>query len=307
VGPQTRQKLVRFTASGLFSGFLVAATGCSSTTGEMTVYSQGQVVVSLRSFKKAAPATALRYDHPATLPGERVASVLASVGVEEFSLFKWRNEGALLVAEDVAQLAPRLTEGLRKAAPDQWVYFSVRNVPRAITFGAVRFSDGIAFVKDGKLNLVFDNIGYVESVDIPKSRLDPRDVATSASLRLAAKAPDALGAAPPLVPGDRWLGHERTNWLVFDVASAAAPAPQSQAIATPPAAPPVAPPAATAPPAVVAPAPAAPAGVSAAPTAPAPSAQEPEERLRKLKDLRDKGLITPEEYEKKRQEILKGL
>ena len=302
---QARQQLVRLTASGLFSGFLLAATGCSSATREIPVYSQGQVVVSLRSFKKSDAGAGLRYDHPATLSSERVATVLAAVEVEEFSLFKWRNEGALLVAEDVAKLAPRLTEGLRKATPDQWVYFSVRNVPRSLTFGAVRFSDGIAFVKDGKLNLVFDNIGYVENVDIQPSRLDPRDATTSANVRLAAKSPNALGAAPPLVPGDRWLGHERTNWLVFDLAPAAAP--QPQAVATTPAAPPVAPPAATAPPAVVAPAAAAPAEASAAPSAPAPAAQDPEERLRRLKDLRDKGLITPEEYEKKRQEILKGL
>jgi hypothetical protein len=252
------------------------------------------VVVSLRTFKKSGARAGLRYDHPATLSSERVATVLAAVEVEEFSLFKWRNEGALLVAEDVAKLAPRLTEGLRKATPDQWVYFSVRNVPRAFTLGAVRFSDGIAFVKDGKLNLVFDNIGYVENVDIQPSRLDPRDATTSASLRLAAKAPDALGAAPPLVPGDRWLGHERTNWLVFDLAPAAEPASRSPAVATTP-------------PTVVVPAAEAPAGAAAAPSAQPPAAQDPEERLRRLKDLRDKGLITPEEYETKRQEILKGL
>lgn len=303
MGSQARQKLVMSTASGLFSGFLLAACGCSSTTREIPVYSQGQVVVSLRSFNTAGAGPALKYDHPALLSNERVAKVLASVEVEEFSLFKWRSEGALLVAEDVAQLAPRLTEGLRRAGADQWVYFSVRNVPRYLTLGAVRFSDGIAFVENGKLNLVFDNIGYVENVDIKPSRLDPRDAATSASVRLAAKSPDALGAAPPLVRGDRWLGHERTNWLVFDLAKVAESEPQAQAVvATPPAAPAAAPP----PPAVVAPAPAAPAGPSAA-SAPAPTPQDPEERLRRLKDLRDKGLITPEEYERKRQEILKGL
>ena len=40
--------------------------------------------------------------------------------------------------------------------------------------------------------------------------------------------------------------------------------------------------------------------------APAPSAS-PEDRLRRLDDLRDKGLITPEEYAKRRQEILHDL
>jgi len=286
--PSARTRFGSF-APGLLSGLLLVAAGCSSTTREMPVYSQGQVVVSLRSFKKAGAGP--RYDHPAALSSERVARILASVQVEEFSLFKWRNEGVLLVADDVAQLAPKLAEGLRKAAPDQWVYFSVRNVPRYLTLGAVRFSDGIAFVKEGKLNLVFDNIGYVENVDTSPSKLDPRDAMTSQSVRLTARAPDALGAAPPLVRGDRWLGHERTNWLVFDLGSPAAPGPPPAETA------PAAAPAATAAPA------AASAPGNAAPAVP----QDPAERLRKLKSLLDQGLISADEYEKKRQEILKGL
>ncbi len=303
MGSQTRQRLARLAAYGFFSGFLLAAAGCSSTR-EIPLYAQGQVVVSLRSFKDARPGHALRYDHPATVSSEQVGRILASVVVEEHSYFKWREEGTLLAAEDVAQLAWRLADALRKAGPDQWVYFSARNVPRAFTLGAIRFSDGIAFVQGGKLNLVFDNIGYVENVDTRPSQLDPRDATTSEQVRLTAKGPDVSGGPPAVVPGDRWLGHERTNWLVFDLARSTAPGSRPEVVAMPPAIPPAAPP----PPAVAAPAaPAAAGGASTAASAPALGPQDPEERLRKLKDLRDKGLITPEEYEKKRQEILKGL
>lgn len=38
-----------------------------------------------------------------------------------------------------------------------------------------------------------------------------------------------------------------------------------------------------------------------------PSAESPEDRLRKLQSLYDQRLITPEEYEEKRREILKEL
>jgi hypothetical protein len=249
------------------------------------------VVVSLRSFGKTGKGPALRYDHPATISSEQIGRVLAAVAIEEFSFFKWREAGVIFAPEDAALLAPNLAEALRKAGPEQWVYFSARNVPKAFTFGAVRFSDGIAFVKAGKLNLVFDNVGYVENVDTQPSRTDPRDAATSQSQRLKARGPDVLGAAPPLVSGDRWLGRERTNWLVFDLSAAAPPAPMP----VPAPAPQIAAPAAAAAPAAT--------PVSAS----APASTDPEERLRKLKDLRDKGLITSEEYEKKRQEILKGL
>jgi hypothetical protein len=285
LGSHARWRFRRFAVSGFLSGALLSAAGCSSTTREISLYKQGQVVVSLRSSAKTGTGPAPRYEHPATLSSEQVGKILAAVGIEEFSFFKWRDESVLLAAEDVPQLAPRLTEGLRKAGADQWVYFSVRNVPKALTFGAVRFSDGIAFVKDGKLNLVFDNIGYVENVDTLPSKMDPRDAKTSENVRLTAKAPEVRGGPPALVPGDRWLGRERTNWLVFDLSTAAATPPEPQPVAATPAVPPV----------------------MAPPPAPAAAPADPAERLRRLKDLRDKGLITADEYEKKRQEILKGL
>jgi hypothetical protein len=281
---QARQQLVRLTASGLFPVLLLAAAGCSSTSHEILLYTQGPVLVSLRSFAKSASGPALRYDHPVTLSSEQVGKILAAVGIEEFSFFKWRDESVLLAAEDAAQLAPKLADGLRKARADQWVYFSVRNTPKRMTFGAVRFSDGIAFVKEGKLNLVFDNIAYVENVDTMPSRMDPRDAKTSENVRLTAKAPEVRGGPPALIPGDRWLGRERTNWLVFDLSPAGTPF-EPQPVAATPAVPPV----------------------MAPPPTPAAAPANPEERLRRLKDLRDKGLITADEYEKKRQEILKGL
>ena len=57
----------------------------------------------------------------------------------------------------------------------------------------------------------------------------------------------------------------------------------------------------------------APAAPAAPAEPPAPPASEPceegpaEERLRKLQSLRDEGLLTPEEYEQKRHEILRDL
>jgi len=281
-----RWRFRRFAVPGFLSGALLSAAGCGSTTHEIPLYAQGPVLVSLRSFGKG-PSSAPRYEHPAELPSERVGKILAAVGIEEFSFFKWRNEGALLAAEDVAQLAPRLTEGLRKAGPDQWVYFSVRSTPKPLSFGVVRFSDGIGFVKNGQLNLVFGNIAYVENVDTTPSKIDPRDATTSDQVRLVVKATDLHGRPPSLVPGDRWLGRERRNWLVFDLSLAAVQPPEP-------------------PPVAATPVPSAPAA-AAAPPAPVAAPADPADRLLRLKNLLDRGLITAEEYEKKRQEILKGL
>jgi hypothetical protein len=274
-----RQRFGRSVASGFLSAVLLAAAGCRSTISEVPVYRDSGVLVSLRSSAQDRGGSPVRYEHPAALSGERVQRILAAVGVEEHAFFAWRDQGALFGEGELLLLAPRLAEGLRRARADQWVYFSIRNTPKSLTFGVVRFSDGIGFVKNGQLNLVFGNIAYVENVDTTPSTVDPRDAKSSDLVRLTAKPPEARGGPPALVSGDRWLGSERQNWLVFDLMAPPAPAPDRPASVTTP--------------------------VPGAPELSVP--QDAAERLRKLRDLKDLGLITADEYEKKRQEILKGL
>jgi len=50
-----------------------------------------------------------------------------------------------------------------------------------------------------------------------------------------------------------------------------------------------------------------PSNVSPTASAAAPAASDPEARLRKLKELLDKGLITQDDYDKRRAEILQSL
>jgi hypothetical protein len=57
-------------------------------------------------------------------------------------------------------------------------------------------------------------------------------------------------------------------------------------------------------PAAPAPAAAAPAPAAPAPVAPAPAANPVAEKLRQLKSLADEGLISPEEFNAKRQKLL---
>lgn len=283
VTSHARRGLGRFTLSGSLAGALLAAGGCGSTLRQIDLYKSDSEQVSLREFVEGGSARPQGYSHPALLAPEKIKSMLAAVGFEEFAYFAWHDKGPLFTEDEVSQLAPKLSEGLRKANTDKWVYFSVSGMRSWLGFSTARLSDGICFVKDGKFNLVFGNISFplteMNSGIAEPSRIDPRDVKTLESVRLTAKASGFLVAPPPVVPGDRWLGSQRRNWLVFDLASLSAPAVERPPNAASPAA-----------------------------RAPEPSVpRDPAERLRQLNDLRDRGLITADEYEKKRQEILKGL
>jgi hypothetical protein len=277
------QRLGRFAVPGVLSIGLLAAAGCGSTLRQIDLYKGESVQVSLREVVEGGRARPQGYGHPASLAPEEVHSMLGAVGFEEFAYFSWRDKGPLFTEGELSQLAPKLVEGLRKATADQWVYFSVSGMRSWLGIATARLSDGICFVKDGKFNLVLGNISFALTQQATgtaePSRIDPRDQKTLENVRLTGKTSGLRVAPPPVVRGDRWLGSERRNWLVFDLAAPAALVPPQ-------------------PPSVAAPGPG-----TLEPSVPEGTA----ERLRRLKDLLDQGLITPDEYEKKRQEILKRL
>lgn len=316
----THRQLRRFAAPGFLSAVLLAATGCGSTLRQIDLDKSGPVRVSLRYVVEGGHPRPQGYGHPARLAPEEVKKMLGAVGFEEYSYLKWRDQGPLFNEDEILLLAPKLAEGLQKATADQWVYFSVSGMHNYLVFSSGHLSDGICFVKDGKFNLVLGNIRFTTSeqtggVSEP-SRIDPRDLKTFDYARLTVNKGSGPGVAPPpVVPGDRWFGTERLNWLVFDLATFLVRAPEQPPTTAAPAAAPVTAPAAAAAtpsaPAPVAAPTAVPATAPAAATAPGAAVPSPSldpgERLIRLKDLRDRGLITADEYEKKRQEILKGL
>ncbi|NLH50168.1 MAG: SHOCT domain-containing protein [Myxococcales bacterium] len=141
---------------------------------------------------------------------------------------------------------------------------------RKLLFKDAMLTDGICYFQDGKLNLIFGNIDY-QSAD-PNAeyyRLDPRERTVINALRLQTN-PARGYAAPPVVKGDKWLDTDRRNWLVIDPAVFFAKPAEEAKPET-------------------------------------PVKEDPTLRLQKLKELLDQGLITPEEYEQKRQEILKEI
>jgi len=213
------------------------------------------------------------YDHPAELTTEQVAKLLTAAEYEEFSFMAWRSKGRVFIDSEVEKLAKPLAEALAQATPNQWVHFAVTGQKVELFFKTRHLTDGICFIQDGRFNLVLGNMN-VELINPDKElyKRDPRDRLYTDSLRLKVK-PDLGIALPPIVQGDPWLEKERRNWLTYDLVKFFA--------AGEPAAEPV----------------------EATPE-PQPDATE---RLQKLKELYDNGLISEEEYEQKRKEILEDL
>ena len=218
-------------------------------------------------------------DHPATLAAETLRAILANLQVqmkgskEPVPLF---TEGELETLGDAAQ------QGFGLAGPDEDVTFAlIGNHPALFGFfKQPMVTTGRLFVRNGRLNLILGTV-HEPVNDKEDRRLKPfipgyRTASPNPEWRVTAKNGETVQ-----VEGGR------TDWLVL---SLAAPAPAMQPIPTsgsrevkPQPAPPQAE------------APSRPTGKSA------------EERLIILNNLKQKGLITDEEYKAKRLEILNDL
>lgn len=224
------------------------------------------------------------YEHPAGIPPEELERVLLELQYTRPGMVPFTKLGAkerhLFPKEDAAKLAVFLSQALARANAGQRVEFSWRVAARASEksiFVNYLIHDGVLFVQEGRLQLAFRNIGYEEILETDMlSRLDPlRFYSGMYDLVLpdfAQWPPQNLNAqGEPL----------RRNWITFPLASLGQiPAPAET-------------------PAIL---------ESPAPAEPPPAAaRSPEERLQQLKKLLDDGLITRQDYDRKKQEILDEL
>jgi hypothetical protein len=236
---------------------------------------------SIREFSRvelvAREAGAEANQHPAALQADVLRQLLAQVQVVERGAAQ-----ALFATDELAELAGPLVQALGRAGPGDDVLLLSSARREGAMFLAPTAVTARLFVQGGQLQLIVRDArfefydAYRGTHQPPRFDFGSRTANGSASLRSA-------GAT-----------NRRADWLSIPLvpvavqASPAAPAAAPAAVAAPAAPPPAAAPVARKP-------------LDAA------GAEDIERRLETLKRLRDKGLITEEEYQHKRKEILQLL
>jgi hypothetical protein len=231
--------------------------------------------------------------HPADIPADRLRNALESIETRlpgKEKLLPLFNDAELVV------LSENIHEALAAAAPDEDITFAViGDFP--VLMGIVKepmVTTGRVFCADGRINIIFgDVVRYLKPNE--DRRLYPfvsgsRFKETTSSWTLSAK------------PGAETFAMKRGDWITFPLVSPAMPASSATPAAASRTVTPV--PAATSPSQSQT---AAPAPVTTSPVPAAPGKKSVGERLSTLNELRDKKLITDEEYRAKRLEILNEL
>jgi Short C-terminal domain len=237
--------------------------------------------------------------HPQDLDG-RLQSALASMRID---LPDQDKTAPVFTRSDLEKITGPLLRAFKKAAPDEDVALAVEGMHPG-NFGLERsVVTARMFIQNGNtLQVIFGKKLYtpIEDYD-PLWHAEPRDYRLSPFLpgsrcqRAGKKFPAII--ATSTVQLHKQDGNVRKNWLTVSLAEQ----PQPPQVPMPTAMPPAAhPPTATTPPAVQ--------GTQGMPRQVAePHEKTLEEKLQILKNLKDKGLITDQEYKEKKKEILDSL
>jgi hypothetical protein len=228
-----------------------------------------------------------KLDHPAEISPEQMRQILKSLKYSRSWLNitgeigkKTTKQYDLFLPEEIEELGTYLSQALQAADSGQWVDFSLQAVRNKLSFiGSERISDGLVFVKEGKLNFVMRDVGEPVGAEERVVTTDPFKYYSGSSAFIP-------GPGQELAKNKK--GKTMKNWLLIDLAELCPKvAPELEAGETGTARPEAKP------------------GATIVPKPGA--AKSPKERLSELRELYDKGLITEEEYNRKRKEILDQL
>jgi hypothetical protein len=234
--------------------------------------------------------------HPARVTAEALRWQLAGIRTTADG-----KNMALFAADEISDLAEPLAQAFAAAKPGDDVVLISSSRRGASFLTNVTAVTARLFVQDGGLQLIVNEVRQEFVRDYIASRSEPKFVYGS---RLRASKANVTHSSATNTP--------RADWLVLGTGlPGAAPAAAVPAlVAAPAAAAPVVPAAATTALAPVAAA-ARPTVPAASPSAAAPALEplqtEAEHRLATLKRLRDRGLISEEEFQEKRKDVLKQL
>lgn len=272
-----RYKDANWLCSVAFAGLVLLMLSSTSHASDVRhIWQSRDQFVALERQDASQGGTAVINDHPVELSPDRLAAMLASV--ELHSEDSNRPE-QLITNQSLEVLVPQMVQGFRQAAPSEDVTFAIIGLHKSMLGFAKspKVTTGRAFFKGGRLNVIFGLVRN-EFNEREDRRLSPF---TPGSRQKAAQGEWVLLAQP----GRNGFSLSRKDWVAF---SDEWRAPVAQIPVSDQNVPPV-------------------------PTAPAQSGKRsndtrsPAERLTTLNELKGKGLISEEEYQGKRMEILNGL
>jgi len=264
---------------------LLTISCASARTVTRPVFDDRYTIVKLESWlDRSRQPVSMGFDHPAEFTDEEMAKILGSIrvvqppGLLSKLILKTPEEPEpAFTPSEAAAFGKPMSKAFREATPDEQVIFFFHH-QRTIYKGTT--TTGVAFIKDKRLNFLLGRYymgNQPGTPDIPEIGT-PFPSTNEQDFYLVASPYETIGEGKTAPGGGEIVYANR--WLIIDYASLLNPPPETASPQT-----------------------TEPGHVK--PEAPAPPSTL-EEKLKILNKLKEDGLITEEEFEEKKKELLKA-
>jgi hypothetical protein len=311
--------MIKHIAVVLLAGFALIS-GCAGRWVSAPVFNDKSMKVILEYREEGGETVVKNYNHPYRIDAVDVERILKDmtfiekIGMVEKAI-KGQNPEPVFQADEIARLAPAISEALAKATPDQRIRFQSLNRGGGLIFASRRITEGIVFVEPAdRLNIAFNIINHELAAN------DPDEVPADYKFREPTAVTETWARLipPASYASMQQMDNGKTSevWLAVDVnALKNTPKPPVMPVAQPQeAAPPMTgsaepkPAPAVAEPPAIKPAEQPVAQPVPPPVDPAVNKNETiKNKLRLLKELFEDGLISQAEYEAEKKKILEDI
>lgn len=214
---------------------------------------------------------AQNFEHPVSLTTDEAYYILEQLRYSKSVFFKWRGDYSVFAESELKFLSEYIPKALQNASSDEWVQFATTVQNRDAGDSIPLLTDGYVFKTDGKLHIVLLNLKAENTKDNRPRSGDPRECFSLGFKRLILS---KVVSAPRVIPNSQFFDKPHENWAVINMKALSSPKEEAG-------------------------------GTSA--ESMTHEKKNLIDRMKILKDLYNKDLITEEEYERKKQEILDEL
>jgi hypothetical protein len=194
-------------------------TGGSPTQsqGSADIFSKGKTYVKLENMRDTKGTSRISLDHPKYLRKDILSSTFASIYFKEKGITGWGEEQNVFQESELLSLVPHIKDAFSRAAPTQYVLVNSNYTKGKKKFLASELYTVFAmFISNNKLNIVFSRIQYISVTEKDSSIFtNPEEIYID---------PFSIKKNPfwKLIPrsGQRFKeGHG--NWLIIDLEKSA--------------------------------------------------------------------------------------
>jgi hypothetical protein len=207
--------LVLFGTIGCLNFNYFTGGGSTQSQDSTAIFSKGKTYVKLEEMRSTKGTSKTFFDHPKYLRSDILSSVLASIYFKEKGIKGWGKEQNVFQESELLSLVPHITDAFSRTAPSQYVLVSSNYTKgKAKFFASELYTIFAMFISNDKLNVRFSRIQYVDVTgEAGESSIftgtdvvytDPFSIKKNPSWKLIPR------------PGQRFK-EGYSNWLIIDL------------------------------------------------------------------------------------------